>query len=267
MLALKPGALGDTLLAVPALRALRQTFGHLMLAAHGPTARLLAQLDEVDTGLAFDDPSLAWVFQDQEPPTEPLVAWMSPERAPALRHALLVAPSRPPREQHVAEYLLETLAPVGIRAPLDASPLRIAASPSNEVLVHVGSGSPSKNWPAACFASAIDRLDVAGAVTLIVGEADDAAAAAVEAQLGRALPRLAQPSLYELAVRLAACRAYLGNDSGVSHLAGLSGAPSVVLFGPTSPTVWRPIGPRVQTLPFSAPAREVAAAALARLSS
>jgi ADP-heptose:LPS heptosyltransferase len=51
-------------------------------------------------------------------------------------------------------------------------------------------------------------------------------------------------------MRLAGCRAYLGNDSGVSHLAGLCGARSVVIFGPTSPTVWRPLGPRVKVEGF-----------------
>ena len=58
---LRPGALGDTLLAVPALRALRRRFP-LTLAAHGGAARLLASLGEVDRGMAFDDPSLGWLF-------------------------------------------------------------------------------------------------------------------------------------------------------------------------------------------------------------
>ena len=56
---LRPGALGDTLLAVPALRALRARFGRVTLAAHGGAARLLAALGEVDEGLAFDDPRQA----------------------------------------------------------------------------------------------------------------------------------------------------------------------------------------------------------------
>ena len=62
VLVLRPGALGDTLLAVPALRALRKGgFAPLTLAAHGGAARLLASVGEVDRGLAFDDPSLGWL--------------------------------------------------------------------------------------------------------------------------------------------------------------------------------------------------------------
>ena len=252
MLILRPGALGDTLLAVPALRALRRAYSPVRLAAHASTARLLASLGEVDTALSFDDPSLSWIFRDAPiPEIEPVVAWMDPAAAPALRHALLVAPSRPPDDdRHCARYLLETLAPLGIElgwndAPLNVEPLRL-----EEVLIHVGSGSPAKNWPPTRFAAVIRGLEAP--VRLIVGEADASAAADVEAAFGGALLRLDHPPLEPLASRLAGCRAYLGNDSGVSHLAGLCGTRTVALFGPTSPTVWRPIGPDVHVMPFDA---------------
>jgi ADP-heptose:LPS heptosyltransferase len=48
-----------------------------------------------------------------------------------------------------------------------------------------------------------------------------------------------------LAAALAEAGLFLGNDSGVSHLAAAVGTPTVALFGPTDPTVWSPIGPRV----------------------
>jgi ADP-heptose:LPS heptosyltransferase len=41
---------------------------------------------------------------------------------------------------------------------------------------------------------------------------------------------------------------YVGNDSGVSHLAAAWGAPTLALFGPTDPAVWAPLGPHVRTL-------------------
>jgi heptosyltransferase-2 len=41
---------------------------------------------------------------------------------------------------------------------------------------------------------------------------------------------------------------YVGNDSGVSHLAAAWGAPVLVLFGPTDPAQWAPVGPRVKVL-------------------
>jgi heptosyltransferase III len=250
VLVLRPGALGDTLLAVPALRALRRAFSPVCLAAHAATARLLADLGEVDRGVAFDDPSLAWVFG--EPVSdEPVVAWMSVQ----IKGARLVAPSRPADATHCARYLLDSLAPLGIDLSWDAQPLEVTPTESDEILIHPGSGSATKNWPPERFAAVIRALG--GPVRLIVGEADVEVARDVEARVGRPVPRLQQPSLEALAQRLAGCRAYLGNDSGVSHLAGLCGARSIVLFGPTSPQVWRPLGPDVHVRPFEAAPEEL----------
>jgi ADP-heptose:LPS heptosyltransferase len=208
--------------------------------------------------MAFDDPSLGWLFR-RATVDEELIAWMSAPDLPALKHARLVAPSRPSDElTHCASYLLETLAPLGIDRRVDERPLGVRPRPTDDILVHPGSGSVAKNWPAARFAATIAALR--RPVRLIVGEADERAASAVEAHLGQPLPRLHSPPLDELAARLAGCAAYLGNDSGVSHLAGLCGARTVVLFGPTSPTVWRPLGPRVHVLSFDTPPARVIAA-------
>jgi ADP-heptose:LPS heptosyltransferase len=51
-----------------------------------------------------------------------------------------------------------------------------------------------------------------------------------------------------LAGLLSHCAGYLGNDSGVSHLAAALGLPTVVLFGPTDTSFWSPQGPAVRSL-------------------
>ncbi len=257
MLVLRPGALGDTLLAVPALRALRvRGYSPLTLAAHAGAARLLTSVREVEVGLAFDDPSLGSLFGQDHATAEAIVAWMNPGRVPGLQSALMVAPSRPPGEDvHCARYLVETLAGLGADGVVDERPLSVKPRVSDEVLVHAGSGSAVKNWPARYFAETIRALD--GPVRMIVGEADEQVALAVEACLGKALPRLERVPLEHLAASLAGCRAYLGNDSGVSHLAGLSGARTVAMFGPTPPEVWRPLGPNVHVSNFDTPPERI----------
>ena len=246
---LRPGALGDTLLCVPALRSLKRRYRHVTLAAHRGAARLLADLGEVDQGWAFDDPRASWVFGVGRPPAAvpDVIAWMDPSGLAA--RPVVQATPRPGRV-HMARLLLDS-----VGGELDARPLDITPRPSDEVLVHPGSGSPRKNWPAERFASVIVLLQAR--VRLIVGEADDEAAADVEAALGHALPRLDCPVLPELASRLAGCRAYLGNDSGVSQLAGLCGAKTIALFGPTPASVWSPLGPRVSTLNFDTDPAEI----------
>jgi heptosyltransferase III len=256
VLVLRPGALGDTLLALPALRALGRAYGVVTLAAHAGAASLLATCGEVRRGIAFDDPSLAWLFTGQAIPKEDVVAWMNAAGAPGLRHALLVAPSRPDKVEHCARYLLRSLSRLGVPLDWDDSPLRVSRLRSEEVFVHPGSGSPAKNWPPERFAKVVRALDAP--VRLIVGEADREAANAVELVLGHPLPRLEGIHVEELASRLAGCRGYVGNDSGVSHLAGLCGARTFALFGPSNPEIWCPIGPNVQALPFETDPAELA---------
>src|SRR5581483_3817598 len=52
--------------------------------------------------------------------------------------------------------------------------------------------------------------------------------------------------LRDLPEILASAKAFVGNDSGVTHLASLLGVPTVALFGPTHPATWSPIGPAVK---------------------
>jgi ADP-heptose:LPS heptosyltransferase len=54
--------------------------------------------------------------------------------------------------------------------------------------------------------------------------------------------------LYELACWLATARIYIGNDSGITHLAAAVGTPVVALFGPTDPRIWAPRGPHVRVI-------------------
>jgi ADP-heptose:LPS heptosyltransferase len=111
---------------------------------------------------------------------------------------------------------------------------------SGATLIHPGSGSPQKNWSVERFVELGKRLEALGhQVAWILGPAEAGFASALP---GRIIDR---PSLPALAATLARSRLFVGNDSGVSHLAAATGAPTLVLFGPTSASVWRPDGRRV----------------------
>lgn len=105
------------------------------------------------------------------------------------------------------------------------------------LVVHPGSGSRAKNWQGmAALAQAWRRLPGAHVVG-ILGPAEDAAAAGLPFDA-----KVSGESLPHVAAVLRRAHKYVGNDSGISHLAGVVGADGVVLFGPTAPTVWRPQG-------------------------
>jgi ADP-heptose:LPS heptosyltransferase len=108
-------------------------------------------------------------------------------------------------------------------------------------VIHPFSGSPRKNWPLERYQqlarSLAERLPVrwcAGPTELL--------AEAVHID-----------DLYELACWLAGARLYIGNDSGITHLAAAVGTPVVALFGPSDPAIWAPRGPRVHIVATQTP--------------
>lgn len=117
------------------------------------------------------------------------------------------------------------------------------------VVVHPGAGGAGKRWPAEGFAAVLEGLAARGGITLAVhrGPADAEAVAALGARLGGPTIVLQEPSLPALAGLLGCAAAYLGNDSGVSHLAAALGVPSVVLFT-ADKLDWQPWARRVEVL-------------------
>jgi hypothetical protein len=264
-LAIHPGALGDVLLAVPALRALRAAAGRVVLAAQPRIGALLAALDVVDGHAAFDGLGLDALFGDDAarsprlPPASRLVCWFGARDAGFVRRLTALVPGAtvaPPAdaERCVWEHLLDTVgagpgpwcAPVEIPAPVRALGLETmvaagADGPPPWLVVQPGAGSAAKCWPAEGFARAIVTLAAGTRTNVLVhqGPADAAAAAALRRRLGAGVVWLVEPELPALAGVLAHARAYLGNDSGVSHLAAALGVPGLILFDARH-LAWRP---------------------------
>ena len=138
---------------------------------------------------------------------------------------------------------------------------------SNPIVIFPGSGSPGKNWPAEKFAalasrlSLSNRLSVAAGVpgqapqsgilrcaqndkgcscAVILGPAETSIEPIFRESGAAVLKHLDLPTVAAIA-RVAS--GFVGNDSGVSHLAAAAGASGVVLFGPTDPARWGPLAP------------------------
>lgn len=119
------------------------------------------------------------------------------------------------------------------------------------VFLHAGSGGKKKIWPLARWWALISRLRKICDLPVIL--ASGPADACLENFMQEAQARLAVHaaealSLTRLAALLAKSRMYIGNDSGVSHLAASLGTPTVAIFGPTLPEVWAPQGLHVQVI-------------------
>jgi heptosyltransferase-3 len=275
ILIIHPGALGDVLQAVPALRGLRAR-GRLTFAGQARLGRLLVALGMADESRAFDGLGLEALFT--EAPAPPAVAaflggftrvvsWFGSRdatyraRLAALAADLVVAPPVPDDDTPVWRHLLATVPAPTLAESRAVAPIRPdgARPGSAALIVHPGSGGAWKRWPAERFAEVIAAVTARDALPVIVhqGPADRAAVEALLARLDRPVERLVEPELPALAVALGGARAYLGGDSGISHLAAAVGAPSVILFPPAHLPRWTPWSPAARPVAMTGAADEV----------
>lgn len=274
VLLLRVGALGDILLLLPAIAALRAAGHDVSLAAPLPTASVLRGPGAASAVFDTTGPELAAALADgfSEGPltralagadavvaysrSEPLLERLR-ERA---RRLVVHDPQPPAHGTHASAWLASAVATLlgssddGRQALPPGGVLEFTAAEQREararasglgpgfVAVHPGSGSPAKCWPLPRFLEAARLLAGEARWLLVSGPAEQG----LEAPAGALLAREWPPRV--LGAALARAGVYLGNDSGVSHLAGATGAKTLALFGPTDPLVWAPVGPRVATI-------------------
>ena len=120
-------------------------------------------------------------------------------------------------------------------------------------VIHPGASSGEKMWPAANYAALAARLADEKQMRVLLAEGPlDRSAAHQVRQLAAAgavrfdLRRLQIDDLRELSAVLSLCNLYVGNDSGITHLAAASGTQVMAIFTVTNPRVWAPRGPKVQ---------------------
>jgi ADP-heptose:LPS heptosyltransferase len=174
----------------------------------------------------------------------------------ALRHRVprVVDHDPNPRSGHASRWLADPVRAWGadpdpLPPPLtstsqeeDAAASLLRALPPGFLALHPGSGAPAKTWPTDRFLALAAALSPGRPWLLVRGPAESAVSAPPGAVVAHELP------LRVLGAVLARAGLFVGNDSGVSHLAAAAGAPTLSLFGPTAPEVWSPLGPRVVTL-------------------
>jgi ADP-heptose:LPS heptosyltransferase len=163
-------------------------------------------------------------------------AWINEEAARRVGIRVRLALPEIPVPEAALQAARRRLASLGVSAPF--------------VAIHPGSGSTKKNWPSDRFAAIARRLreEMRRGVLWLAGPA--------ELERGTlpagAAPVLGDLTLPEAAGILALADAYLGNDSGISHLAaavrrqGGRATPTVALFGPTDARIWAPSGKHVR---------------------
>jgi heptosyltransferase-2 len=185
----------------------------------------------------------------------------------ALLTRAIAVPRRGETPAHEAYYYLELLRRAGWLAELPAiEQIRLRVEPANveraEAALSAAGARPgalrvalapgaaygtAKCWPAERFAALADRLIADADADVILFGTDserDVAGRIASGMRQRPVNLAGQTSIGELAAFFAACRVFVGNDSGAAHVAAASGVPVVVIFGPTDAEATAPLTPR-----------------------
>jgi ADP-heptose:LPS heptosyltransferase len=180
---------------------------------------------------------------------------------------VLIAPWRPVlgETRHVAQIFVDSLKMPGLQGgEVVSAPIQLDLKLREEgakwliergwngrdplIALHPGAGSPTKRWPLDRFSDLAQSLMRQSDLKLMIIEGP--AEPGLGSKITHALPPTRailadMASLSLLAAVLAQSDVFIGNDSGLAHLAAALQIPSIVLFGPTRPQHWAPLGPRV----------------------
>ena len=264
-LAIRPGAIGDFILSLPALECLqpdseRDSLEIWTATANVPLARLVADARSIaSTGLnllGVADP-LPRLLEDLSR-FDSVISWYGANR-PEFRelvgslglpfHFLPALPAAG-CGCHAVDFYLDQVRGLGDvrRACLSGVAPRIRCRAEDSgvhesgpfAVLHPFSGSPAKNWPLDRFRALARGLERRMAVRWCASPDDPPLDGAVYLE-----------DLYRLACWLSQVSLYIGNDSGITHLAAAAGAPVLALFGPTDPEIWAPRGDNVRVARFA----------------
>lgn len=116
------------------------------------------------------------------------------------------------------------------------------------VAVSPAASLPIKRWPADRFAATLDSLvEETGSSVLLFSGVHDAEADRIAraTRYPERLVRVQALHLRKAAALLSRCALFLSNDTGLMHVAAAVGTPTVAVFGPTCPSIYRPRVPHV----------------------
>jgi ADP-heptose:LPS heptosyltransferase len=282
-LVIRSGAIGDFIVTLPVIQLLRTTypFWPLSLIAKDRVRSLVK--DVVDEFVHIDGPFLVPFFQKEVDRNSEGFRYLADfdfvisylgrtgkvsANLSALPNTRVInATAIPPvgYDHHVTEFLLEPLAEVvdissaplptitiGEReAKLAGEFLSSCGLPADSrlIAVHPGSGSSRKVIPPSILSQVVNRivLTFPGVRLLVIeGEADARHVSSFNHCLEGPYVKIRRENLSEVAAILSKASLFVGNDSGISHLAAAVGVPTIAVFRSTNPSVWAPRGKSVR---------------------
>ncbi len=246
------GGIGDLILTLPALEVLGGD-GPVSIAGIPERAALALRSGIVESVYSLDAIQFHTLFSE---PTDALRAFFADfDRVvvfmrddAALRDGLracgvtngIVRAGVPPKDwaHHASRWYLEAVGVEEERGSRMAWPTM--ADEGLDVVIAPGSGGVAKNWPIANYIGLSERLmGVGRSVAWLLGPAEEGMVVPEGARI------LETTTVCDAADVLAGATDFVGNDSGMTHLAAAVGTQTTAIFGPTNPHVWAPLGTHV----------------------
>lgn len=277
------GALGDLLLSLPAIALIRERTGYVHLAGRADAVALLLEAGLIDEGSSAGNAKYASLFSSEIAPDlagflacfdNAVVFTARKDSDTAISVSSAIADTRiivtiPPDGMriHVSEFRLRQLRDY-VGGPT-ISPLTLPRERVEQAgrylgecgfdfsrplfIIHPGSGGARKCWPIDSYHELITLLkDRCNPFFILLSgpaesEAVKAGLDAYAANHSEAV-HVGGAELGFVAALISMSNIYIGNDSGISHLASCMGVRSRVFFGPTDPVLWSPLGNDVRVV-------------------
>ena len=283
ILVIRGGAIGDFILTLPALKALREAYpdahieilGYKHIAVlsekrfyaqavrsieYGPLSGFFAKNSELRAELADYFASFDLIISYLYDPDGIFERNL---RRCGVKN-LLCGPAKIVETNHAARQLGRPIEELGIKV-VDLTEKIFLAEEDRQfgrellqtlsqpiIAIHPGSGSEEKNWPVQNWIELLSRehwhVEKRPPLIVISGEADNAQTAQLEHIWKDQDIRFAKSLPLPHLAGVLEHSIFIGHDSGISHLAAAAGANSILLFGPTDPGVWAPRNENVQVL-------------------
>jgi heptosyltransferase-3 len=286
ILVIRGGAIGDFILTLPGLKALRDArpnahieilgYKHIAMLAenrfyaqavhsieYGPLARFFAGNSELPTELADYFASFDLIISylyDPDGVFEKNLCRCGVEN-------LICGPAKiVENADHAARQLARPFEELGIKV-LDLTERIFPSTEDREfareflgtlpqpiVAIHPGSGSEQKNWPLKNWIALFSKSrqfssdGKCPSLAVISGEADKTQTEQLEREWKNRDVRFAKNLPLPHLAAVLERSIFIGHDSGISHLAAATGADCILLFGPTDPNLWAPSNQNVRLL-------------------
>ena len=252
-LMINTGGIGDFLLTFPAIKALSQS-GTIHLAGYPDRLQLAVDAGIATTALSLDAIGFDSVFTQPNKrllqvlrPADKIIVWMEDSDQTIRKNLEAITranvhvfdPLPPEKFAHHASNYYSQCFGFPSQPPFRWTPK--SSTKRLDIVLHPGSGDSKKNWPPENSEDLATQLALKGReITWCIGPA--------EVERIPHLPSgqlLQSTSLCQLAQELATAQQYIGNDSGITHLAASLDVPTISLFNHTNPSIWAPKGENV----------------------